>query len=64
MLCTSYGVSGSAKKKNGLLRKPQVAVVSSSAVPRFVQKEGSLGPDFKSTHIMKEGRSRVPVLTG
>lgn len=37
---------------------------SSSAVPRFTQNSGSMDPDFSSTGIMKEGRSRVPVRTG
>lgn len=41
-----------------------VASDSSSAVPRMTQWSGSAAPERRSTCIMNDGRSRVPVRTG
>ena len=41
-----------------------VASERRSAVPRLIQKSESPSPPLRSTKIMKDGRSRDPVLTG
>ena len=41
-----------------------MASESRRAVPRLIQWSGSALPDFKSTMIMNEGRSREPVRIG
>lgn len=45
-------------------RASQVATESSKAVPRLVHWSAEKCPAFKSTQIIKDGRSRVPVLIG